>query len=138
MAEKKPKLSIESGDEGHKESKPTAAGGKAADATVAVETEYVDQDEGGDPGAGPSRKGNPFKGARTAVGDWLSQNFPGHEHAVFGAFLGLLVAVLIFVIGFWQALFVTICIVVGFAIGQYVDGDPTVANAVRKFFGDNN
>ena len=37
MAEKKPKLSIESGDEGHKESKPTAAGGKAADATVAVE-----------------------------------------------------------------------------------------------------
>ena len=46
--------------------------------------------------------------------------------------------ILVFVIGFWQAMFLAVCVVVGVAIGQYVDGNPTVVRFVRRFFGEGN
>ncbi len=74
----------------------------------------------------------------SATTGWLSQNFPGHENAVFGGVCGLVIAILVFVIGFWQALFLALCVTVGVAIGQYVDGNPTVVRFVRRFFGEAN
>ena len=48
----------------------------------------------------------------------------------------MIVAVLVFAIGFLRTLFVLLCVLVGVAIGQYLDGNPTVVKAVRKFFGN--
>ena len=86
---------------------------------------------------GPGGKGgNPFSHAREATEAWLSGNFPGPENAVFGGICGLIVAVLVFAIGFLRTLFVLLCVLVGVAIGQYLDGNPAVVKAVRKFFGN--
>lgn len=35
-----------------------------------------------------------------------------------------------------RTLFVLLCVLVGVAIGQYLDGNPAVVKAVRKFFGN--
>jgi len=114
MPDNKPKLTIESDAEEPK----SAAGGSAAD-----------QHEGA------AKAGSAFSHTKSATTHWLSSNFPGHENAVFGGICGLVVALLIFIIGFWKALFVVICVLVGVAIGQYMDGNPTVVKAFRRFFG---
>lgn len=72
-----------------------------------------------------------------AARSWFRQSFPGHEHAVFGGICGLVVAILVFAIGFWKTLFIVICVLVGVAIGQYADGNTTVVRAISRFFSDN-
>ena len=74
--------------------------------------------------------------ASEATAGGSAANFPGHENAVFGGICGLVVAVLVFAIGFLRTLFVLLCVLVGVAIGQYLDGNPIVVKAVRKFFGN--
>lgn len=76
----------------------------------------------------PIRKPKPFM-------TWLGQFFPGHEHAVLGGFCGLCVAVLVFFIGVPRTLFLLIVVVMGVIIGQYLDGDPRLVNAVRRLLG---
>jgi uncharacterized membrane protein len=114
MPDNKPKLTIESDAE---EPKGSAGGGAA------------DRHEG------TAKAASAFSHARSATTHWLSNNFPGHENAVFGGICGLIVAVLVFAIGFWQTLFVVICVLIGVAIGQYLDGNPTVVKAFRRMFG---
>lgn len=74
--------------------------------------------------------------ARKTVTSWLASNFPGHENAVFGGIVGLIIAIMVFVIGFWQTLFISVCVLVGVAIGQYLDGRPTIVNAFLSLFGN--
>ena len=114
MPDNKPKLTIESDAD---EPKGGAAGGGAG------------QHEGS------TKAGSAFSHAKSATSHWLTSNFPGHENAVFGGICGLVVAVLVFAIGFWHTLFVVVCVLVGVAIGQYLDGYPTVLKAFRKLFG---
>lgn len=90
------------------------------------------------PGAAPSATppvGGPSSLPRGPLG-WLSQTFPGHEHAILGGLCGVLAAVLIFVVGFWQTLFVALLAVVGVALGQYLDGDPKLVNLVRRLISE--
>lgn len=61
----------------------------------------------------------------------------GREHACIGAVVGLLVALLIFSIGFFRTLLIGFCIALGIAIGQYVDGNPKILSLVQKLFKDN-
>ena len=68
------------------------------------------------------------------VGAWVSRTFPGHEHAFWGGVLGLLAALVFFAIGFFRTLLIVVLIVVGVAVGQALDGDPKLINAVRRFF----
>lgn len=68
--------------------------------------------------------------------EWLRATFPGHEHAFLGGLCGLLVAVLVFVLGFWETLFVSLLVVVGVALGQYVDGDPKIIRALRRLLAE--
>ncbi|MCH3968118.1 MAG: DUF2273 domain-containing protein [Atopobiaceae bacterium] len=63
-----------------------------------------------------------------AVTSWFEEMFPGHGNAVLFALIGLLAAILLFAIGFWQTLLVVILVVAGVAFGQYLDGDPTIIN----------
>ena len=68
---------------------------------------------------------------------WVAKNFPGHEHAFVGGACGLLLALLIFAIGFWKAFFVAVLVAIGVLVGQYLDGDTRVVELIRRLFGDN-
>ncbi len=56
----------------------------------------------------------------------------GHEHAVLGGIAGLVIALLMFLVGFWQTLFICLLVFVGIALGQYLDGDPKIINWIRR------
>ena len=47
---------------------------------------------------------------------------------------GILPAV--FLVGFWETLFVVLLMVVGVALGQYLDGDPKIVNFIRRFLSE--
>ena len=61
--------------------------------------------------------------------------FIGHEHAILGGLAGLAIAFLMFTIGFWKTLFITLLVAVGVAIGQLIDGDPKIINVLRRLIG---
>lgn len=63
---------------------------------------------------------------------WCSKIAPGHEHALIGGVCGLVIALLIYVVGFWRTLFVCLLVFVGAAIGQYLDGDPKILSFIRR------
>lgn len=67
---------------------------------------------------------------------WLGRTLPGHEHAFAGGVLGLVAAILIFCVGALSTILIVVLVVVGVALGQVLDGDPAIANAVIKFFSD--
>lgn len=70
-----------------------------------------------------------------AAESWLHETFPGHENAVLCGVLGLIVAILLFAIGFWATLLVALCVTVGVAIGQLLDGDPKIITFFRGLIG---
>ncbi len=70
------------------------------------------------------------------VSAWVRRTFPGHENAFVGGVLGLLVAIFIFCVGIGRTLLIVLLVVVGVALGQCVDGDPKIINAVKKYFSD--
>ena len=95
----------------------------------------VEQDAQAEPQQTPAE---PFSPAKTAgrMSAWFKRTFPGHENAVIFGLIGLIAAILIFVIGIWRALIVALFVVVGVAIGQMVDGDPKILRALRDFISD--
>ena len=68
---------------------------------------------------------------RQAATSWVHRTFPGHEHAFYGAIVALIVALLVFAIGFWRMLLIALIVLVGVAVGQVFDGDPKIINALR-------
>ena len=67
---------------------------------------------------------------------WIERIAPGHVNAVLGGFAGLVVALMVFVVGFWQTLFVCALVVIGVAVGQCLDGDPKIVNMLRNLLAD--
>jgi uncharacterized membrane protein len=63
---------------------------------------------------------------------------PGHSNAVIFGVLGVVVALLIFWVGFFQALFVALMATAGVAFGQWLDGDPRIINAVKHLLAPSN
>lgn len=80
-------------------------------------------------------EGASFRHAREGLRSWLHETFPGHENAVICGFVGFLVALLFFIIGFWRTLLVVLLVAVGVAFGQVLDGDPKIINTLRGLFG---
>ena len=150
MADKMPKLNVEEAEADEKSTSSAApktkakqkskTKAKAAKVEATVEADPAPDADDAAPDVSDEAKpgANPLRNVASATTGWLSQNFPGHENAVFGGVCGLVIAILVFVIGFWQALFLALCVTVGIAIGQYVDGNPTVVRFVRRFFGEAN
>ena len=153
MAEKKPRLKIEedrndgaSADASHtgahfSTAVPADKGTGAEPASSEARKEAVGA-EGPAPvqdkeGARGEKGGRSFGDVTKAVGSWLTRTFPGHENAVLFGFLGFIIAILIFIIGFWRTLFIAFVVVVGVAIGQYLDGDPKIYKAIRRALGEN-
>lgn len=81
----------------------------------------------------PAQHGS-FKQGVSAARGWVVRTFPGHENAFLGGLLGFVAAILVFAIGFWQTLFVALLVLVGVGVGQQMDGDPKLWNAVRQLF----
>lgn len=63
---------------------------------------------------------------------WLNATFPNNRGAVLGGVVGLIIALLFFAIGFWHTLFIAVLVLIGVAVGQYVDGDPKLVRAISK------
>lgn len=79
-----------------------------------------------------------FKDGARRVNGWVSNTFPGHEHAFWGGVAGAILAVLIFWVGIGKALGVAVLVVAGVAFGQMADGDPKIIDLLRRFFTSNN
>lgn len=62
---------------------------------------------------------------------WFAETFPRSRCAVLGGLAGLVVALLLFWIGVLKTLVIVVLVVVGVAIGQYLDGDPRLIRIVQ-------
>lgn len=97
---------------------------------------------GEQPGAAQGKKPTAAKGASDSSSNkkqpvqglaaYLTKFAPNHENALLGGLMGLIVAVLMFVAGFWRTLFVVVMVTIGVAIGQYLDGTPKIINFIRR------
>ena len=56
-----------------------------------------------------------------------------HKGAVLGGLLGLIIAVLILIIGFWKALLVLFLVGVGIILGMAIDGNNMIKNSIDRF-----
>jgi len=56
-----------------------------------------------------------------------------HKGAFIGGLIGLIIALLILIIGFWKALVVLLLIGLGVIIGMAIDGNTTIRNSMNKF-----
>lgn len=71
-------------------------------------------------------------GARRKATAFADGVAPGHGNEIFWGFMGFVCAILVFILGFWQTLFVAFLVVVGVAFGQYLDGDPKIIRALMR------
>ncbi len=71
-------------------------------------------------------------GARERATAFAEGVFPGHGNAILWGFIGFLAAILIFILGFWQTLFIAFLVLIGVAFGQYLDGDPKIVRALMN------
>lgn len=101
-------------------------------ASAAAVQEAVPSEPGQDESS--TVEGASFRHAREGLRAWLHETFPGHENAVVWGFVGFLVALLFFIIGFWRTLLVILLVAVGVAFGQVLDGDPRIINTLRGLF----
>lgn len=85
--------------------------------------------------AKPAGEATQAKSVR-GVAKSFSKFAPGHENAVLGGIVGLVVAILMFAIGFWHTLFVSVMVAAGVALGQYLDGDPRIVNLIRRIIAE--
>ncbi len=58
-----------------------------------------------------------------------------HRNTVAGGFLGLVMALLIIFLGFWNTLLIALFVLIGVIIGQALDGDNGIVNFFRRYFG---
>jgi len=95
----------------------------------------VEANEGGEKGKDKgAEKGAQPEGVTTRLVAAVREAVPGHEHTVIGLLVGLVVAILIFAVGFWRTLLIVLFATAGAAVGQYLDGDPKIIRAVQSFF----
>ena len=75
-----------------------------------------------------------FSMAHRSVLEMFEELFPGHPNAGLCGFIGFIVSLLIFIIGFWKTLLIVLLITVGISIGQILDGDPKIINICKELF----
>lgn len=67
---------------------------------------------------------------------FLTQILEEHRGKAIGVIIGLLAAILFLTFGFWRALFIILCIVVGYFIGKRIDEDQNFNQWIKKLFKD--
>lgn len=98
-----------------------AAGAQAADEAQATDKAQATVETSAPAGAGVLDR----------LSDWFAETFPHSRYAVLGGIAGLVVALLLFWIGVLKTLVIVVLVVVGVAIGQYLDGDPRLIRIVQ-------
>ena len=139
-AQKAPKTHIESAAEVKRQAKSTVTSAEPVEKPSYMpegqEDDRTQTDVPSDPS--PVAPGGETPGhdasLRQGVSAWVGKTFPGNEHAVLGGLAGFVVALLVFVVGFWRALFVAALVLAGVALGQYLDGDPKIVNLIKSLF----
>ena len=76
---------------------------------------------------------NILQRALRAVASWVQSTFPGHEKSFIGGLIGFVAAILFLSLGIGRALVVIVFIIIGVAVGQYLEGDPKILTAVRDW-----
>ena len=61
-----------------------------------------------------------------------------HRGKVIGVILGLIFGLAVIFWGFWKAVFVTICIVIGLLIGKAIDSQFSFKEMLNRMFRQNN
>lgn len=64
------------------------------------------------------------------ISDWINNN-PGKAT---GAFLGLLIGILIFTLGILKTLFIFLLVMTGFIIGKMKDDNISIFSTIRNIF----
>lgn len=90
------------------------------------------------PASEPRSAGDAVREGASRISAWVSGTFPGNERAFWGGVVGLLAALVFFAIGFWRTVVIAVLVLVGIAVGQALDGDPKIVNALRHIFTRNN
>ncbi len=68
---------------------------------------------------------------------WL-ELWENHRGKVIGVLLGLVFGLMVISFGFFKALFVTLCILIGFWIGRRLDNKLGFKESISKIFEKNN
>lgn len=63
---------------------------------------------------------------------WFEQRFPGKGHALTFACVGCACALFIRFVGFWPTMFMLLCVFIGYAFGQTLDGKPTIIKTLKR------
>lgn len=56
-----------------------------------------------------------------------------HKGAAFGGAIGLIIAILILIIGFWKTLLVILLIGLGVFVGMIIDGNTSIKDSIDRF-----
>lgn len=70
--------------------------------------------------------------AKNSATAWFNGVAPGHGNAIFFGLVGLIVAIVILSVGFFQALLIVILVLAGVSFGQWLEGKPTVFDAIKR------
>jgi uncharacterized membrane protein len=57
-----------------------------------------------------------------------------HRGKLFGAVVGLIFALLVIALGFFQAVFIACCIFMGYIIGKRVDDNESIREIMERIF----
>ncbi|MHB1421545.1 MAG: DUF2273 domain-containing protein [Bacillota bacterium] len=71
--------------------------------------------------------------------DWsnfIAEMWTSHRGRLLGVLLGLVFGILVVTVGFWKALFVSLCIVAGYTLGKRVDEEGNLRGWMERIFGD--
>lgn len=82
--------------------------------------------------------GRAIKDAKKNATEMFDGMAPGHGNEIFFGVVAFIAAILIFWIGFFPALFIALLVIIGVAFGQWIDGRPTILNAVKSLFKSDN
>ena len=61
-----------------------------------------------------------------------------HRGKLIGVVLGLVFGIMVVAFGFWQTLFIFICVFTGFFIGKKLDSKGNIGESFRQFFSRSN
>ena len=56
-----------------------------------------------------------------------------HKARLLGVIIGLLIGILFLTLGFWRTLFLVICMTIGYLIGQKIDHQEDLIEALSKY-----
>lgn len=69
--------------------------------------------------------------------DWdrlLAEIFKNHRGKLLGILLGLSFGLLTALLGFWKALFIAFCILIGYIVGKRIDENKNFKHLLEKLF----